>query len=81
MNKAELIEAMSSAQDCLKLTAKALDSFIDATSGALRGGDRVALVGFGSWSICERAARTGLNPKTKQKIQIGAKKVVKQSGC
>ena len=78
MNKAELIEAMSNGSGLSKADSKkALDAFIDATSGALRGGDRVALVGFGSWSISERAARTGLNPKTKQKIQIDAKKVVK----
>ncbi len=71
MNKAELIEAMASSAKISKADAKkALDAFIDATSGALRGGDRVALVGFGSWSISERAARTGLNPKTKQKIKM-----------
>ena len=52
MNKAELIEAMSSGSGLSKADSKkALNTFIDATSGALRGGDRVALVGFGSWSI------------------------------
>jgi len=78
MNKAELIDAMSASADLSKADAKkALDAFVDATTGALKGGDRVALVGFGSFSVSERAARTGRNPQTGKEIQIAAKKVVK----
>lgn len=78
MNKAELIEAMASKADLTKADAKkALDAFIDATTKSLKKGDRVALVGFGSFSVAKRAARTGRNPKTGQEMQIPAKKVVK----
>ncbi len=78
MNKSELVEAMADGAGISKADAKrALDSFIGATSGALKKGDRVALVGFGSFSISERSARTGRNPQTGKEIQIAAKKVVK----
>lgn len=78
MNKAELIDAMASGANLSKADAKkALDAFVDATSGALQGGDRVALVGFGSFSVSTRAARTGRNPQTGKEINIPAKKVVK----
>lgn len=78
MNKAELIEAMASDAKMTKADAKrALDSFIGATSGALQKGERVALVGFGSFSVTKRAARKGRNPQTGKEIQIAAKKVVK----
>lgn len=78
MNKAELIEAIASKADLTKADAKkALDAFIDATSSTLKKGDRVALVGFGSFSVAKRAARTGRNPKTGEEMQIPAKKVVK----
>lgn len=78
MNKAELIEAIASKADLTKADAKkALDAFIDTTSDSLKKGDRVALVGFGSFSVAKRAARTGRNPKTGQEMQIPAKKVVK----
>ena len=78
MNKAELIEAMASESNLTKADAKrALDSFINATSGALKQGDRVALVGFGSFAVSERNARTGRNPQTGAPINIAAKKVVK----
>jgi DNA-binding protein HU-beta len=78
MNKAELIEAIASKADLTKADAKkALDAFIDATSDTLKKGDRVALVGFGSFSVAKRAARTGRNPKTGEEMQIPAKKVVK----
>jgi len=56
---------------------KALDAFIKTTSDALAKGDRVALVGFGSFSVATRAARTGRNPQTGQELKIAAKKVVK----
>lgn len=78
MNKAELIDAMAAEAGLSKADAKkALDGFINATSSALKGGDRVSLIGFGSFSISERSARTGRNPQTGKEIKIAAKKVVK----
>lgn len=78
MNKAELIEAMASEAGLSKADAKkALDGFINATGGALKKGDKLSLVGFGTFSISERSARTGRNPQTGKEIQIAAKKVVK----
>ena len=78
MNKAELIDAIASHAELSKVDAKkALDAFIEATTGALKKGDRVALVGFGSFSISARAARKGRNPQTGKEIKIAAKKVVK----
>jgi DNA-binding protein HU-beta len=78
MNKAELIEAIAADAKLTKADAKrALDSFIGATTGALKQGDRVALVGFGSFSVAKRAARKGRNPQTGKEIKIAAKKVVK----
>lgn len=78
MNKAELIDAMALDADLTKADAKkALDAFINATTKALKEGDRVALVGFGSFSISKRAARKGRNPQTGKEINIAAKKVVK----
>jgi DNA-binding protein HU-beta len=78
MNKAQLIDAMASGADLSKNDAKkALESFIGATGEALKAGDRVALVGFGSFSISTRAARKGRNPQTGQEIDIAEKKVVK----
>lgn len=78
MNKAELIEAMASDAKLTKADAKrALDAFICATSKALTKGERVALVGFGSFGVAKRAARKGRNPQTGKEINIAAKKVVK----
>ena len=78
MNKAELTEAIASSADLSKADAKrALDAFVDATSNALKKGDRVALVGFGSFSVSNRSARKGRNPQTGKEINIPAKKVVK----
>lgn len=78
MNKAELIEAMASESGLTKADAKkALDAFIKATGGALAKGDRVALVGFGSFSVSMREARKGRNPQTGAEITIAAKKVIK----
>jgi len=78
MNKAELIDAMAAGAGISKAQAKkALDSFIGATSDSLKKGDRVAMVGFGSFSVSQRAARKGRNPQTGQEINIAAKKVVK----
>ncbi|MFN2394906.1 MAG: HU family DNA-binding protein [Bacteroidales bacterium] len=78
MNKAELIDAMASHAGLTKADAKkALDAFIGATTGALKKGDRVALVGFGSFSVSKRESRKGRNPQTGKEITIPAKKVVK----
>lgn len=55
----------------------ALNSFLDSTSGALKKGDKVILVGFGTFSVSKRSARTGRNPQTGKEIKIAAKKVVK----
>jgi len=78
MNKAQLIDAIAGESGLTKADAKkALDAFVKVTGDALKGGDRVALVGFGSFGVSERSARTGRNPQTGQEIQIPAKKVVK----
>jgi len=78
MNKAELIDQMAANAGLSKADSKrALDAFVDATTGALKKGDRVALVGFGSFGVSKRNARTGRNPQTGAPIQIKAKKVVK----
>jgi DNA-binding protein HU-beta len=78
MNKAQLIDAMAAGAGLTKVDAKkALDAFIAATTDALKSGDRVALIGFGSFSVSERAERTGRNPQTGKEITIAAKKVVK----
>ncbi len=78
MNKAELIEAMASGSKLTKADAgRALDSMIEAVAKGLKKGDRISLVGFGSFSVAKRAARTGRNPQTGKEIKIAAKKVVK----
>ncbi|MCF6358880.1 MAG: HU family DNA-binding protein [Draconibacterium sp.] len=78
MNKAQLIDAMAAGAGLSKADAKkALDAFVTSTTDALKGGDRVALIGFGSFSVTERSARVGRNPQTGKEIQIAAKKVVK----
>ncbi len=78
MNKAELIDAIAKDANLTKADAgKALDAFVKNVTGALKNDDRVALVGFGSWSVSERAERTGRNPQTGKTITIPAKKVVK----
>ena len=78
MNKAELIEAIANNSGLSKADSKkALDAFIETTTSTLKKGDRVALVGFGSWSVSSRAARTGRNPQTGKEIKIAAKNVVK----
>jgi len=78
MNKTQLIDAMAAEAGLSKADAKkALEAFVNATTGALKSGDKVALVGFGSFSVNERSARTGRNPQTGATINIPAKKVVK----
>jgi DNA-binding protein HU-beta len=78
MNKAQLIDAMAAGAGLTKADAnKALDAFVAATTDALKSGDRVALIGFGSFAVSERGERTGRNPQTGKEIKIEAKKVVK----
>lgn len=78
MNKAELIEAMAADAGITKAEAKrALDSFVDNTTKCLKKGNRLSLIGFGSFSVSRRAARKGRNPQTGKEITIKAKNVVK----
>ena len=78
MNKAQLIDAIAEKAGLQKVEAKrALEAYVEATTEALKGGDKVSLVGFGTLSIHERAARKGRNPQTKKEMMIPAKKVVK----
>ena len=73
MNKSELVEKISASAEISKAAAgRAVDAFTSAVSGALKEGDSVALVGFGTFSVKERAARTGRNPQTGEEIQIQA---------
>ena len=78
MNKGELIEAVAKDAGISKaLAGKALDSAIDAITRSLSKGDRVALVGFGTFSVSARKARSGRNPQTGKEIMIPATKVAK----
>ena len=73
MNKSELIDAIASEADISKASAgRALDSMLGSVTGALSNGDSVSLVGFGTFSVKQRAARTGRNPQTGAAIQIKA---------
>ena len=75
MNKTELIDAMAEAADISKAAAgRALDGMIDAITGAVKSNDTVPIIGFGTFALSERAARTGRNPKTGEEIQIKASK-------
>ncbi len=76
MNKTELIEAIAAAADLPKASAgRALDAVLDAITGALKKDDQVVLVGFGTFAVKERAARTGRNPQTGKPIEIAAAKI------
>ena len=78
MNKGDLIELMAKEAAISKAAAgKALNSFIDGVSKALKKNNRVTLVGFGTFSVNKRKARKGRNPQTGESIKIKAKKVVK----
>ncbi|MDE6165326.1 MAG: HU family DNA-binding protein [Muribaculaceae bacterium] len=78
MNKTELVNAISEKSGLTKAQSKdALDAVIASISEALIANDKVALIGFGTFSVAEKAARTGINPATKAKIEIPARKVVK----
>ena len=75
MNKSELIDAIAASADIPKAVAgRALDAVIDSITGALKEGDSVVLVGFGTFAVKERAARTGRNPQTGKEIKIKASK-------
>ena len=76
MNKSELIDAIAASADIPKAAAgRALDAMIDSISDALKEGDQVSLVGFGTFLVKERSARTGRNPQTGAPIEIKAAKV------
>ena len=80
MTKAELVEKMAGDADISKAAAgKALDSLIDAVVKTVKKGNKVALVGFGTFSVSKRKARTGRNPQTGATIKIAAKKLPKFS--
>jgi DNA-binding protein HU-beta len=76
MNKAELIEAIADAADISKAAAaRALDGAVDAITDAIKAGDQVSLIGFGTFSVKERAARQGRNPQTGETIEIKASRL------
>ncbi|MEI6266266.1 MAG: HU family DNA-binding protein [Sphingobacteriia bacterium] len=78
MNKAELIAVLADNAGITKTQANAtLDAFVDAVTKTLKKGDKVTLVGFGTFSVSKRAARTGRNPQTGEAIKIKAKKVAR----
>lgn len=78
MNKTELTNAIAAKAGLTKADAKkALDAALEAITDALKAGDKVALIGFGTFAVNERPERTGVNPLTKQSITIAAKKVAK----
>lgn len=78
MNKTQLIDSIAEDAGITKAAAKlALESFLKNVEETLKNGDKVSLVGFGSWSVSERAEREGRNPQTGKTIKIAAKKVVK----
>jgi len=75
MNKSDLIEAMAEAADISRSAAgRALDGLTDAIAVTLKKGENVSLIGFGTFGVKERAARTGRNPQTGESIQIAASK-------
>lgn len=78
MNKQELIDAIAAESGLSKKDSKeALDALVKTVGETLKKGDNISLVGFGSFSVIQKAARTGKNPQTGKPIQIAAKKAVK----
>jgi len=78
MNKTELTSAIAAKAGLTKVDAKkALDATIEAIAEALKAGDKVALIGFGTFSVAKREARQGVNPQTGKAIKIAAKKLAK----
>jgi DNA-binding protein HU-beta len=75
VNKSELIDAIAESADLSKAAAgRAIDAFVESITGALKEGDQVTLIGFGTFSVKDRAARVGRNPQTGAEIQIKASK-------
>lgn len=75
MNKSDLIDAIAKSAELTKAdAAKALDAITDSITGALKSGDSVTLIGFGTFKVSARAARTGRNPQTGKEIKIAARK-------
>jgi DNA-binding protein HU-beta len=78
MNKADLVDKISGASGISKTSAaEAIDALVDGVTGALKKGERVTLVGFGTFSVSQRRARNGRNPQTGTVIKIAARKVAK----
>jgi len=78
MNKTELVNAIAAKANLNKVEAKqALEAALEVIAGALEKEDKVALLGFGTFSVVKKEARTGINPRTKEKISIAARKIVK----
>jgi len=78
MNKADLVKTIANKASLNQASAqKALESMLDAFKDTLKKGNKIQLIGFGSFEVAKRAARKGVNPQTKKPISIAAKKVVK----
>lgn len=78
MNKTEFIAAVAEKAELTKVDAKkAVDAMTEVILGEMKKGERVTILGFGTFSVTERAARKGINPQTKKPIQIAASKVVR----
>ena len=78
MNKTQLIDAVAVESGLTKLDArKAVDAFIKTVGEQLKQGEKIALVGFGTFSVLERSARTGRNPQTGAKLEIGKRNIIK----
>jgi DNA-binding protein HU-beta len=76
MNKSELVDTVASSADLSKVAAaRAVDGMVEAITQALREGDQVSIIGFGTFLVRERGARSGRNPKTGETIEISASKV------
>jgi DNA-binding protein HU-beta len=78
MNKSQLIDAIAAEAGLTKADSKkAVDAYVKVIAEALKANDKIALVGFGSFAVVERSARTGRNPKTKEVITIAEKRIVR----
>lgn len=78
MNKTELVNAVAEKAGISKVNAKAaVDAAMEVVANALAEGDKISLIGFGTLSVTEKAARTGFNPRTKEAIEIPARKTIK----
>ncbi|MGA1795191.1 MAG: HU family DNA-binding protein [bacterium] len=78
MNKADLVERMAGEAGISKVAAeKSLNAFVDGVKGALKKGENITLIGFGTFSVASRKSRVGRNPQTGAELKIPARKVVK----